>query len=73
MKKTILILCAAVMLTSCATVAGGKITACQKTKPAGTHRQLRTVPLLCDIFLLSPLALIIDFADGAIYKPCDKK
>lgn len=73
MKKILITLCAAVMLTSCATVAGGKITACQKTKQQGAKRSLRVVPLLCDIFLLSPVALIIDFADGAIYKPCDKK
>ena len=62
--------------TSCATIWGGKITVCQKTKPAPgkPKRQVRPVPLILDV-CTGLVWLVIDFADGAIYKPCkaDKK
>lgn len=61
-------------LTSCATVFGGKVSECQRTKPeAGKPtRPVRVAALICDIILFWPGA-IVDFATGAIYKPCDKK
>lgn len=62
------------MLSSCATVFGGRVSTCQKTKPASGQpaRSVRGVALVADILLFWPGA-IVDFATGAIYKPCDKK
>ena len=59
--------------SSCATVFGGKVSTCQRTKPASGEpsRQLRVVALVADILLFWP-GTIVDFADGAIYKPCNK-
>ena len=76
MKKTKNILCTcviAITLSSCATVFGGHITECQKQKPATGHRELRPVALICDVFItpIPIIALAVDFADGAIYKPCN--
>ncbi|MCG9791042.1 hypothetical protein [Flavobacterium algicola] len=70
MKKTIAIGFAALMMTSCATVFGGKVTEQQKTKPAAgePQRQVRIGALIADIVLFAP-SLIVDFATGAIYKP----
>ncbi|RIJ46587.1 hypothetical protein D1614_18115 [Maribellus luteus] len=63
----------AVSLSSCATVFGGKVSTCQKTKPAAGEpaRDVRVGALIADILLFWPGA-IVDFATGAIYKPCDK-
>lgn len=62
-----------VMFSSCATVFGGNVSNCQRTKPAAGQpaRQVRIVALIADIVLFTP-SLIVDFATGAIYKPCDK-
>lgn len=70
MKKTIAIGFAALMMTSCATVFGGKITEHQRTKPAPgqPQREVRIGALIADIVLFAP-SLIVDFATGAIYKP----
>jgi hypothetical protein len=59
------------MLTGCATILGGKITDCQRTKPlpGEPSRKVRIFPLIFD----SPVGWIIDFSDGAIYKPCNGK
>lgn len=64
----------AATLSSCATVFGGSVSACQKTKPTAGQpaRSVRGVALVADILLFWPGA-IVDFATGAIYKPCDKK
>lgn len=78
MKKRILnvlaIVTIAATLSSCATVFGGSVSACQKTKPAAGQpaRSVRGVALVADVLFFWPGA-IIDFATGAIYKPCDKK
>lgn len=58
--------------TSCATIFGGKVSDCQRTKPAEGQpsRQLRAGALIADILLFWPGA-IVDFATGAIYKPCN--
>ena len=61
---------AAIMLSSCATVFGGKVTDYQKTKPAEgeKQREVRVGALIADILLFWPGA-VVDFATGAIYKP----
>jgi hypothetical protein len=63
----------AATLSSCATVFGGSVSQCQKTKPAVGEpaRSVRAVALIADILLFWPGA-IVDFATGAIYKPCNK-
>ncbi len=70
MKSVIAIGMVALMMTSCATVFGGKVSTYQKTKPkAGEQqRQVRVGALIADILLFWPGA-IVDFATGAIYKP----
>lgn len=61
-----------VATSSCATVFGGPVSACQRTKPAAGQppRAIRPVPLIADIILFAPVVLV-DFITGAIYKPCD--
>ena len=65
---------AVTMMTSCATIFGGPVSAHQKTKPqpGEQQRDVRVVALIADIILFPP-ALIVDFATGAIYKPRIKK
>ena len=60
-----------ISLSSCATILGGRVSICQKTKPAlgSPSREVRVVAMVADIFLFWP-GLIVDFATGAIYKPC---
>ncbi len=76
MKKKILnflvIISIATIMSSCATVFGGKVSDCQRTKPAAGEpaRAIRGGALIADILLFWPGA-IVDFATGAIYKPCD--
>ncbi len=57
--------------SSCATILGGSVNTCQKTKPqpGQPSRDVRVAALIFDILLFWPGA-IVDFADGAIYKPC---
>lgn len=59
------------MNSGCATVFGGKITECQRTKPqAGQpQRQVRVAALVIDI-LCGIIPLAVDFGTHAIYKPC---
>ncbi len=63
----------AAMLSSCATVLGGRVSDCQRTKPSAGEptRPIRAVALVADILLFWP-GTIVDFATGAIYKPCNK-
>ena len=70
MKKVIAIGLAAIMMSSCATVFGGRVSSYQKTKPVAgeEQRSVRVVALIADIVLFVP-GLIVDFATGAIYKP----
>ena len=78
MKKILLRVSALVLivasLSSCATVFGGQVSACQRTKPAPGQpaREIRAGALIADIVLFLP-GTIVDFATGAIYKPCDRK
>ena len=70
MKNVITIGLVAIMMSSCATVFGGKVTAYQKTKPLAGEQQrdVRVGALIADILLFWP-GVIVDFATGAIYKP----
>jgi hypothetical protein len=76
MKKKIIrvagIFVIAATLSSCATVFGGAVSQCQRTQPAAGQpaRELRAGALIADVILFWPGA-IIDFATGAIYKPCN--
>ena len=78
MKKTFIKFTAIVLavstMTSCATVFGGKVADCQRTKPAEGEpaRPVRVGALIGNILLFPP-GLIVDFATGAAYKPCEKK
>lgn len=58
--------------SSCATVFGGQVSQCQRTKPAEGEpaRKIRAGALVADILLFWP-GLIVDFATKAIYKPCN--
>jgi hypothetical protein len=60
--------------TSCATVFGGKVSECQRTKPAAGEpsRKLRAGALIADI-IFGVVPVFVDFATNAIYKPCEKK
>jgi hypothetical protein len=70
--KLLLVLLMAGSLSSCATVLGGPISSCQRTKPSPgkPNRAVRPVALIADIIIFWPFA-IVDFATGAIYKPCE--
>ena len=78
MRKSLLQITAIVLiaasLSSCATVFGAKVSECQRTNPAAGQpaRSIRGVALVADILLFWP-GVIVDFATGAIYKPCEKK
>ena len=69
-KNVVAIGLVVVMMSSCATVFGGKVTAYQKTKPVAGEQQrdVRVVALIADLILFWP-GTIVDFATGAIYKP----
>ncbi|MOA29923.1 hypothetical protein D3C78_1509680 [compost metagenome] len=77
MKKTFLRISSVVLiattLSSCATIFGGEISECQRTRPAvgQPSRPVRAGALIADILLFWPGA-IVDFATGAIYRPCDR-
>jgi hypothetical protein len=77
MKRRILNLLAMFLivatLSSCATVLGGQVSQCQRTRPAAGQptREIRAVALIADVLLFWPGA-VVDFATGAIYKPCGK-
>ena len=76
MKKSLLQITAVILiassLSSCATVFGGPVSTCQRTKPAAGEpsRAVRGGALVADILLFWP-GVIVDFATGAIYKPCN--
>lgn len=73
-KSALAVVLVAVMLSGCATILGGPVSDCQRTKPAPGQpaREIRAAALIADILLFWPGA-IVDFATGAIYKPCDNK
>lgn len=67
------LLAATCILQSCATVFGGPITDCQTHCPrhGEPKRKIRPVALIADIITDPFIYLPIDFATGAIYKPCN--
>lgn len=71
-SRILVLLLLVATLSSCATLLGGRITACQRTIPAPGQpsREIRGAALVADVVLFWPGA-IIDFATGAIYRPCD--
>jgi hypothetical protein len=76
MKKLIImfavLMIAIIMLSSCATVLGGRVSSCQRTRPAPEQpaREIRVAALIVDVLIFWPFA-IIDIATGAIWKPCE--
>ena len=58
-------------MSSCATVLGGKVGACQRTQPPEGQpmREVRAGALIADLILFPP-GILIDYMTGAIYKPC---
>jgi len=76
MKKIIkgifVVAMATILFSSCATVLGGEVSDCQRTKPAvgKPSRAIRGGALIADIILFFP-GVIVDFVTGAIYKPCE--
>lgn len=74
-KLAIILLAGTLSFQSCATVFGGRVTECQRTKPAAgqPRRAIRPVALIADIFIGGIASLPIDFITGAIYKPCQSK
>jgi hypothetical protein len=69
-KAIIALLLITTVLSSCATVFGGRVNTYQRTKPqAGQQqRRLRVGAFIADILLFWPGA-VVDFATCAIYKP----
>ncbi|MGA1976639.1 MAG: hypothetical protein ABSG89_02160 [Bacteroidales bacterium] len=59
-------------LDSCATILGGKITSCQRTKPVpgAPARKIRVGYLIADIICFTIPCTVVDFMNEAIYKPC---
>jgi hypothetical protein len=74
MKKKVMSLLMAVVISiafsSCATVFAYKSSCHGKAKAGG--RTVRIVPVVLDV-LTGVVWLGVDFADGAIYKPCNQK
>ena len=70
---TIVLVSMTTFCSSCATVFGGRVSDCQRTKPGAGEpsRKLRAGAMIADILLFWP-GTIVDFATGAIYKPCSK-
>lgn len=68
---TFFLLMLLIEFSSCATVVGGEVSTYQRTKPVAGRpsREVKVVPLVCDVFFLGGVGLIVDFATGAIYKP----
>ncbi len=62
---------ASFIFSGCATIFGGPVSQCQRTKPAAGQpaRAVRGAALVADIIIFAP-AVIVDFATGAIYQPC---
>lgn len=73
MKKQyiVFIIISSLLLSSCATILGGKLTPCQTQRmPNHPPREIRPIPLIFDFILGGVFAVGIDFLTGAIYKPC---
>lgn len=77
MKKNFVavLLIAAFTMPGCATILGGKVSDCQRTKPTAGQpsRKVRVGALIADVALTGVIGTGIDFLTGAIYKPCEPK
>jgi hypothetical protein len=74
MKKIFnLVTIAAVLfcMSSCATVFGGRVGACQRTPPSPGQpmREVRAAALIADLLLFPP-GIFVDYMTGAVFKPC---
>jgi hypothetical protein len=63
------------ILSGCGTIFGGRISSCQRQKPAPGQpkRQIRPAALAADIaggLFLYEIPTLVDFLDGGVYKPC---
>jgi hypothetical protein len=69
--KPLLIAVIVFFFASCATVFGGKVGECQRSKPKAGQpsRAIRPVPLIANILFFWP-GIAVDFATCAAYKPC---
>ena len=69
--KPLLIAAIAISFTSCATVFGGRVGVCQRTKPVKGQpsRAIRPVPLIANILFFWP-GIVVDLLTCATYKPC---
>lgn len=63
----------ATSLSSCAAMFGGKVSDCQRTKPAAGQpaRRIKTAPFILDLIFFPIIGTIVDFATGVIYEPCE--
>lgn len=70
-KLFALVLLTVIALESCATVFGGRVSDCQRTKPnkGQPKREIRAAALIIDV-CLGAVWVAVDFITGAIYKPC---
>lgn len=74
MKKLLkILLVCSIMLSSCATILMGPVSDCQRTRPlvGQPQREIRGGILILDVLCFGIPLTLIDFATGAIYKPCD--
>jgi hypothetical protein len=73
-KSCIAMVISVCILSSCATVFGGRVNSYQRTKPlpGQAQRPIRVGAFIADILLFWP-GTIVDFATGAIYKPHPKE
>lgn len=73
-KNVLLASAFSITLSSCATIFGGPVSSCQTKKPSvgEDRRKIRVAPLVADIIICWPV-VFVDFATGAIYKPCSSE
>ena len=76
MKKILLrnamMIIMALSFTSCATIFANETACHHRPGPGEANRQVRPAPLIIDVFLGGPVWVGIDFATGAIYRPCNR-
>lgn len=70
-----LLLAVCCALSSCGVLYGGKITHCQAQKPKADEpkREIRPAAFTFDLLFFPIISLPVDFATGAIYKPCQNE
>ncbi len=72
-KYIAVLLAFSILFSSCATILGGEISECQKTKPKPGEpaRKIRVWVVVAEVVIMCPFCVYIDFKTGAIYKPCE--